>query len=294
MTAARLWMLATLIIALLAASLMLAGARLGWHMGGHTAVLPKSVAAQAPAEAAAPPREIDAIVALAPFGQEETAPQPQQTTGNVANLNVVLRGVLVDPDPGQSRAFVLASGKTSVLHIGDEIQMAELVAINTDTITLQTGDQLQIVGFDGIRKDQNTDQDSGGPENATANDPFARLAAAIVSGPGSIDLRDAPPPETTDDYIKLWRDKITRNPKAAMDSVGVELVENGYRIKDNPDIGVTLAGLRPGDVVTRLNGQTVGDLSRDRQLYDQVAASGVARLEVQRNGQPLLMTFPLR
>ena len=79
-----------------------------------------------------------------------------------------------------------------------------------------------------------------------------------------------------------------------MDSVGVELVENGYRVKADPNIGVTLAGLKPGDVITRLNGEAVGDLNSDKQLYDDVAASGIARLEVVRNGRALLLTFPLR
>jgi Trypsin-like serine proteases, typically periplasmic, contain C-terminal PDZ domain len=126
------------------------------------------------------------------------------------------------------------------------------------------------------------------------DDPFARLASAIVPGQGSIDLRDPPPPETTQDYIAAWRDRITRNPKAAMDRVGVELVENGYRIKPDPNIGVTLAGLRPGDVITRLNDQSVGDLARDRIVCDDVAAAGIARVEVMRDGQTMLLTFPLR
>jgi len=71
-------------------------------------------------------------------------------------------------------------------------------------------------------------------------------------------------------------------------------VENGYRVKEDPNIGVTLAGLKPGDVITSLNGQTVGDLARDKELYDEVAASGIARLEVFRNGKAILLTFPLR
>lgn len=294
MTAARLWILTSLVAGLLIASLVFAGVRLWWHMSGHTEVLPMSVARQPATEGTAPQRDLDVITALAPFGQVEPVAQTRQAPENMAKLDLALRGVLVDPDPGQSRAYILAGGKMSVLRVGDEVQAAELVAINTDTITLQTGDRLQVVGFGGILAGQESAEESDTSAEQAPSDPFARLAAAIVSGPGSIDLREGPPPETTDDYIKLWRDRITRNPQAAMDSVGVELVENGYRIKNDPDIGVTLAGLRPGDVVTRLNGQPVGDLSSDRELYDQVAASGIARLEVERDGQALLLTFPLR
>jgi general secretion pathway protein C len=79
-----------------------------------------------------------------------------------------------------------------------------------------------------------------------------------------------------------------------MNRVGIELVENGYRVRTDPNIGVTLAGLRPGDVITSLNGQSIGDMEQDRILYDDVAAAGIARLEVVRDGQTMLLTFPLR
>lgn len=294
MTAARLWIL-TFVVALgIVASLVFAGARLFWHAQGHTTILPRSLPPVAPVTRDAAPRDIGAIIALAPFGQE-ARPDPTTRTAAPAPVNATLRGVLVDPDPAASRAFLLVNGQTAIYRLGDTIAAAELVAINTDTVTLKSGADLVIVGFDGLQGAAPTDpapQTSVVAENP--GDPFARLAAAIVPGQGSIDLRDAPPPETTEEYISFWRARITQNPQAAMDKVGVELVEKGYRVKQDPNIGVTLAGLRPGDVVTRLNGQTLGDLSRDRLLYDEVAASGIARLEVVRNGKALLLTFPLK
>jgi general secretion pathway protein C len=294
MTARRLWLLTFFIGFLLLASLAFAALRLGWHINGHTGVLPMDVAALPVEQSAEAPRDINAILALAPFGQSANAQQSAQPSAPRVQLDVALRGVLVDPDPAQSRAFILAGGSTSVFRIGEAVQSAELVAINADTITLKDGETLLIVGFDGIEQDGASQTRTAEAEADNGNDPFARLAAAIVPGQGSIDLREAPPPETTDEYIDLWRDRITMNPQAAMDTVGVERVENGYRIKAEPNIGVTLAGLRPGDVVTRLNGQAVGDLDSDRLLYDDVAASGIARLEVVRDGQALLLTFPLR
>lgn len=294
MTAGRLWILTGLVVLGLLASLAFAGARLVWHAKGHTSVLPQSLPAHAEPPRDSAPRDTGAIIALAPFGQANVAAS-DTPTATPRQLEVILRGVLVDPDPASSRAFLAVSGQTSVFRLGDPVGSAELVGINTDTVTLKSGEELVIVGFGGVEGER----ESAPPQvtNAPADnveDPFARLAAAIVPGQGSIDLREAPPPETTDEYIAFWRDRITQNPQAAMDTVGVELVENGYRIKSDPNIGVTLAGLRPGDVVTRLNGQTLGDLDRDRVLYDEVAASGIARVEVERDGRALLLTFPLR
>lgn len=291
MTAGRLWILTALVVLGLAASLVFAGVRLVWHAQGHTAVLPQRLPEMTEPQKDGAPRDTGAIIALAPFGQAATAEDPQTSALAPRQLGVTLRGVLVDPDPAASRAFLLVEGQTSVFGLGDPVATAELVAINTDTVTLKSGAQLVIVGFDGVQGDptetpQNTDVEP--------DDPFARLAAAIVPGQGSIDLREVPPPETTEDYIAFWRDRITLNPQTAMDTIGVELVEDGYRVKEDPNIGVTLAGLRRGDVITRLNGQTLGDLDRDRVLYDEVAASGIARLEVERDGKALLLTFPLR
>lgn len=293
MTAGRLWVFTGLVVLLLLASLAFAAVRLIWHSQGHTAVLPQPLPPLADSTEDTAPRETGPIIALAPFGatvSDNIAPAPA-----TRKLDVLLRGVLVDPDPAASRAFLVVEGQTSVFRLGDFVTSAELVAINTDTVTLKSGEDLVIVGFDGLEGAKtDTSRQAALPTESDPEDPFARLAAAIVPGQGSIDLREAPPPETTDEYISFWRDRITQNPQAAMDTVGIELVENGYRIKPDPNIGVTLAGLRPGDVVTRLNGQELGDLDRDRVLYDDVAASGIARLEVERDGRALLLTFPLR
>lgn len=295
MTAQRLWMLTAIALLVLLASLAAAALRLHWHAQGHTSLLPLTLVAAPEETAETMPRDTGAIIALAPFGQQP-APADAPSVPERTSLDVALRGVLVDPDPTQSRAFLVLDGKTSVFRLGDPVSTAELVAINTDTVTLNFRDALMIVGFDGMEgqdpQDPTSDPISG--DTDTRDDPFARLAAAIVPGQGSIDLRDAPPPETTEDYIALWRDRITQNPQAAMDRVGIELVEQGYRVMEDPNIGVTLAGLRAGDVVTRLNGQALGDPDSDRVLYDEVAASGIARLEVVRDGKALLLTFPLR
>lgn len=294
MTSARAWMITVLVMVALIGSVASAILQLRWHQAGHTNVLPQAVSLPAAAVETPPQQDTTAIVALAPFGKQ-TVIVADAPTAETVRLDVALRGVLVDPDPALSRAFVLVAGSTEVFQIGATIEGTELVAINADTITLKSDQGLHIVGFDGVLEDgQTVAQDPAAEAKENPTDPFARLAAAIVPGQGSIDLREAPPPETTQDYINLWRKRITENPQAAMDTVGVELVENGYRIKPDPNIGVTLAGLRPGDVVTRLNGQAVGDLDKDRQLYDEVAAAGIARVEVIRDGQALLLTFPLR
>lgn len=294
MIARWMWVFVGVVGIALLGSLGWSAAQLAWHRAGHTSVMPVAVSDQVAEPVQDAPQDLSTITALAPFGRVAEPSAPAETAPSTASLNITLRGVLLDPDRSQSRAFIRADGKVDVYRIGDAVLSAELIEIETETVTLVLGEETLVVGFEGILGEDQPSQPIAAVEQAPSTDPFARLAAAIVPGQGSIDLREAPPPETTADYIDLWRDRITRNPQEAMDRVGVELVENGYRVKPDPNIGVTLAGLRPGDVITELNGQSVGDLEQDRVLYDEVAAAGIARVEVVRDGQSLLLTFPLR
>lgn len=288
------WAFVGLVGLALLGSLGWSAAQLAWHRGGHTSVMPVDVPRQAAQVEQNATHDLDAIAALAPFGRAPQSAAPTTEAPDKPNLDISLRGVLIDPDRSQSRAFIRAGGRVDVYRIGDQVLQGELTEIGTETVTLVLDNETLIVGFDGIAGQDQPAKPTTTVAQDQGSDPFSRLAAAIVPGQGSIDLREAPPPETTQDYINLWRDRITRNPQEAMDRVGVELVENGYRVMTNPNIGVTLAGLRPGDVITDLNGQSVGDLKKDRILYDEVAAAGIARVKVVRDGQSLLLTFPLR
>lgn len=119
------------------------------------------------------------------------------------------------------------------------------------------------------------------------------MAAQTQDDEVSDDAEDEAP-QTTQDYIELWRERIRANPQEVLDTIGLIPTENGYRIAEEHDSGVGLAGLRAGDVVTSVNGQVVGDVERDRELFDDVAASGLARIEVQRDGSTVVMSFPLQ
>ena len=79
-----------------------------------------------------------------------------------------------------------------------------------------------------------------------------------------------------------------------LDEIGLTPGDDGYVIAARHDVGVRLAGLTAGDLVRSFNGQAVGNPDDDRRFYDRIAASGQARLEVERNGRVLTFSFPLR
>ncbi|KKL73166.1 hypothetical protein LCGC14_2077640, partial [marine sediment metagenome] len=102
------------------------------------------------------------------------------------------------------------------------------------------------------------------------------------------------PPQTTDDYIQLWRKRIHQNPAQVLNDIGLIASDEGYVIAEQHDSGVRLAGLRPGDLVSRVNGQQVGNVEQDVSFFDEVAASDQARLEIQRDGETIVLSFPLK
>ena len=82
--------------------------------------------------------------------------------------------------------------------------------------------------------------------------------------------------------------------QGVIDRLGLQITDQGYRVTENASSGVKQAGFKPGDVVTTVNGQKVGDITKDQSYFDEVAASGRARVELVRDGQTIIMSFPLR
>ncbi len=266
-------------------SLGIAAAPVFWHLRGHSGALPAPIdRAPDTAAPAAEPADIGPILALAPFG-EVAAPVPEQGPIGETTLDLVLHGVVVRDDPAASTAFIGQGGTTLGYHPGDRIgDRAMLVEVTQVHVVLEVDGELQTLSFPDPTA-------TGGAVAAPVAPGTDRLRAAIA---GQTSAAAAAPPETTDDYIEMWRDRITQNPGEVLDAIGLIPTENGYRIADEHDSGVSRAGLRAGDLVTSVNGQTVGDVTRDRKLYDEVAASGLARIEIQRDGRTITMSFPLR
>lgn len=296
MTAKQLWILTALAFVGVLGSFAWQAREMGWLRLARVSSLPPSILEPlGTARADAP--DLAAIRALAPFGRQAEADRRSDTAAAVApaQLDVTLRGVLAHDDPARARAFLADGSTTTAFRIGDDVAKGVvLIEVLASSVILAVGDSRMELGFDG-RVD--ADQPATAAETQVPDapsDPLAQLAASLRPGRGSLDLREAPPPETVDGYIDMWRGRLQRDPVEVMDTIGLERTGRGYRIKPDPDIGVTLAGLQPGDIVTRLNGQEVGNIDNDRKLYDQVATAGVARLEVERSGQTLLMTFSLR
>ncbi len=263
--------------ALSAISVGVAAGPVAWRLSGASAQVAGPVAAMPAAEMAR--LDLAPILAFAPFGkaiQPESTPQPVGETG----LGLTLLGVTLSNPASQSRAIIAGgdSGRADSYAIGSSITATATLAEVTRThVLLQVDGRLETLSF---AKPGDKPADPGGldlrsmiPSATEANPPLANDPDAVIA---------------------RYRAAILQNPQSVMDRLGLEATADGYRISDAASPGVRQAGFRPGDLVTSVNGQKVGDVARDQRYFDDVAASGKARVELLREGQSIIMTFPLR
>ena len=280
-------------------SVAAAAAPVVWHLSGNDTVLPARPTPRPPPPAAGPETvDLEPVLALAPFGSAVEEPEDDGPVEETS-LELSLRGVITGTELGDSSAFIAHDGQTRGYRIGEKIaERATLLEVRAKQVVLDVDGERQTLSFPNA-DGSSISTEAVGEQVAPVSGPdrlrqlVAEQTARGAGPPPASESSRQPRPETTQDYIDLWRDRITANPAQVLDTIGLIPTQNGYRIAEEHDSGVRLAGLRPGDVVTSVNGEAVGDVNSDRRLYDRVAASGMARIEVLRDGRTITMSFPL-
>lgn len=267
------WALATLV----AVSLAVVAAQMTWHLTGETGELISADIAPGQHRPATPPADLTPILSLQPFGvismPSEPQPEAQET-----DLELVLHGVVLAQPADASIALIAVSGQdVRAYGVDDPIPGGALLKkILPDKVILFVNGRQETLSF---------------PQEI-APSGVARLRSLVSNSEAER------PAESVDNtapaVIERYRQRIAANPKTVLDNLGVSVAEQGYQIGQQPAAGVRRAGLRPGDIVARVNGEDVGNIESDRRLFDKVAASGRARVEVIRDGKRIIMSFPLR
>jgi general secretion pathway protein C len=94
--------------------------------------------------------------------------------------------------------------------------------------------------------------------------------------------------------LATYGDRFRDDPQAVLDEFGLLATAEGYQVTDAASDPVLRAGLLPGDLVATVNGQQVGNIQRDLNLFDEITAAGHARVEVVRDGRRMTLSFPLQ
>ncbi len=270
--------------ALAAISLGVAAGPVVWRLTGDSGQPVGAAAAAAPAPQAAR-LDLGPILSFAPFGSA-VAPQAAPQVIGETGLGLTLLGVTIATPSTRSRAIIAGGegGRTRSYAIGAEVTATATLSQVTQThVVLLVGGQFETLSF----------AKPGSRAKATGKTDLRNLIGANAGT--NTGTSGAPAASNDPDaVIARYRAAILQNPQTVMDRLGLEATGDGYRISDAASPGVRQAGFRPGDLVTMVNGQTVGDIAADQRYFDEVAASGKARVELLRDGQSIVMTFPLR
>lgn len=225
----------------------------------------------APVARAAEGIDVNAIVNAAVFGRYN-APTQQQTllAAPETPLNLTLLGVWADDREDRSRALIAQQGgEEKAYAIGDDVARGvTLNAIFPDRVILARGGRLETL-------------------------PLARDQAGTVPVPGPITFQpQASGDESTSaPQLARIRDEVAKDPARAAEYIRVQPANiggqlKGYRVYPGRDrAAFTAAGLRPGDLVTQVNGVQLDEPSKALQLLGDLNQAGQVNLVVERGGQ---------
>lgn len=194
---------------------------------------------------------------LIPAGTAQEAPDTR--------LSLTLLGIL-SGDDRESRALIASSnGDEKPYAIGDDVVAGvELQAIFLDRVILSRNGQLETLRL-------NRDAPSTAVDTRPT-EPSASAGAAVMLG--------------------QIREQILSDPTKASEFIRVQPANvngqlRGYRIYPGRERSAfTEAGLRPGDLVTSVNGIQLDDNQKALQMLGDLSSAGSVSLTIERGGQP--------
>ena len=203
-----------------------------------------------------------------------------------APRDLAVAGVVVGATPDRSSAILQSGGRTRVVAVGESAFGGRLVAVARDSVTLD---------FAGERVELRL------PAAAAALPP---APAAPVRAPLAAPPAGAPPEDPQTPAREMSRVEVQRRlgeeiPRILAETAVAPVMEEGrvvgVQITRMPE-GTLLgdAGLRAGDVLTRINGTDIDGMATLIGLWPRLQSATELRATVLRNGQPFSLTVSLR
>lgn len=228
-------------------------------------------------------QRVEAVTDLHLFGKaDDAAPKTNPVpTENVpeTQLNLTLRGVFAAHDQKEAFAIIAnAGGNDQHYKVGTQIPGGVTVKeIHADHVLLSRGGRLET-----LRLPKNS---ASFGSDTTKSSPVPRGARPRNRAPMS------PAGGSVSQQLQGYRDRILSNPMEAMDLVQMQPVTEagklkGYRLSPKRDRQLfRQAGLRPGDVVTSVNGISLSDPASMGQVMSLLSTANSFNLVVERGGR---------
>lgn len=217
-----------------------------------------------------------------PFGtlQESAAAAVEEAPDTRLRLELV--GVLATGQGAGSAIIVAGGGPAELYHVGATIgdNLATLHQVHKDRVILRREGRYETLRL------------------PRAEDPRVRATATESRATATPDAatETAPPAPVT---ARLSRSRWLENPERVMDALRAQpVVRNGnlFGIRVSPTRNqreFQRAGLRDGDIITSVEGQSIRTIDNPQQLLSRIGDAEQVNIVIERGGQTLPLTVEL-
>lgn len=254
------------------AIMLLATLYFAWRMAGLLWLIAgqdqAALAKPTPVSSAAAPVNVDSsrLASFTIFKAPVIESVSQNANAPDTSLQLKLDGVFASSSQSQSSAIISEQGQGigKLYRVGQQVVGgAVLSAVYVDRVLLQRNGQEEVLRF--IKSNL-----LGGDTPPVVSNPVASQADKAHS------------------LLSNAIQRLDSDASSYLNEMGLIASQQGYEITDNTPSHIRRKlGLKAGDRVVRLNGQTLGNVQLDKNLLQQIQQTGRARIEIQRGGQHL-------
>jgi general secretion pathway protein C len=209
------------------------------------------------------------------FGNAQSQPQPQGDAANAPQTSIplVLTGIIAADTPENGLAILGENAATAkVVAVGDPVPGgAKLHSVLSDKVILDRNGTLESLMLPRQSGPPLGMSPTAPPPMPTVENPIVdRMRQLIASEPGAISEIMRPQPVFAQGKQRGFRVYPGRNRQA-----------------------FTRLGLRPGDLVTAINGTPLDDPSRGQEVFNTLGSASEAHVTVMRNGKQQDLTLQM-
>ena len=242
-------------------------------LGGGPVKSPQPVLASVAPRAQNAGLDVQSVVSAHLFGIAAPDPSTQDpTNAPQSTANLVLTGTIATQDPKRGVAIISDGGPSKVYSVGDNVGGASLHSVYLDHVILDRGGQLETLLLPrllgpGMHGPPVVRRAGGDPRTVAAVDNIRRL---VQQDPSILDqvMRTVPSYDNAAGKLRGFRAYPGRNRQI-----------------------FNKLGLKPGDLVTAINGTPLDDPQRSQDVFNTIQTSDHATVTIERGGQKQELTL---
>ncbi|MCO8063243.1 type II secretion system protein N [Acinetobacter lwoffii] len=208
-----------------------------------------------------------------------------QSVGAIETTNIILQGVVVASPSYNSSAVLKINDQVDRYRVGEMLANSgfELAEVYWDRVILRrsTGATQEVL-FKGL-------------ENGLNQPIVPETSASSSSMPAMPSNSGMPEQPSPQNEIGRAIQQMQENKDQYLQNMGVSAADGSYEVTSRTPAALrNRLGLRPGDQILSLNGQTLSQGQTEAQLLEQARREGQVKLEIKRGDQVMTIQQDLK